>query len=200
MKRLRTTESLVAALVADAPPAVVAADAGDDGRRRHQDDVGVTEDPCPEAVNEDNGCIYLGTISDLTRARSPRSACRSPRRRRRSGNGSTRTAASAATTSTSPSTSRTTCTTRRPTTQVYQEIKADVLALAQTLARRPRAAIIADLKATTWSVRRRRGPRLGVRGRTSSSPAPTTASRHEPRRLRRRGVSSSSRSWPCTSR
>lgn len=28
---------------------------------------GVTEEPCPEAVNEDNGCIYLGTISDLTK-------------------------------------------------------------------------------------------------------------------------------------
>lgn len=27
---------------------------------------GVSDDPCPEAVNEDNGCIYLGTISDLT--------------------------------------------------------------------------------------------------------------------------------------
>jgi ABC-type branched-subunit amino acid transport system substrate-binding protein len=27
---------------------------------------GVTDDACPEAVNEDNGCIYLGTISDLT--------------------------------------------------------------------------------------------------------------------------------------
>jgi ABC-type branched-subunit amino acid transport system substrate-binding protein len=27
---------------------------------------GVTEEACPEAVNEDNGCIYLGTISDLT--------------------------------------------------------------------------------------------------------------------------------------
>ena len=27
---------------------------------------GVTEEPCPDAVNEDNGCIYLGTISDLT--------------------------------------------------------------------------------------------------------------------------------------
>jgi ABC-type branched-subunit amino acid transport system substrate-binding protein len=27
---------------------------------------GVTEDACPEAVNADNGCIYLGTISDLT--------------------------------------------------------------------------------------------------------------------------------------
>jgi ABC-type branched-subunit amino acid transport system substrate-binding protein len=27
---------------------------------------GVSDDACPEAVNEDNGCIYLGTISDLT--------------------------------------------------------------------------------------------------------------------------------------
>jgi ABC-type branched-subunit amino acid transport system substrate-binding protein len=31
-----------------------------------QTDVGVTEEPCPNAVNEDNGCIYLGIISDLT--------------------------------------------------------------------------------------------------------------------------------------
>ena len=23
---------------------------------------GVSDDPCPEAVNDDNGCIYLGTI------------------------------------------------------------------------------------------------------------------------------------------
>ncbi len=29
-------------------------------------DVGVTEEPCPEAVNEDNGCIYLGILSDLS--------------------------------------------------------------------------------------------------------------------------------------
>src|ERR671910_2610064 len=28
--------------------------------------VGVSDDPCPNAVNKDNGCIYLGTISDLT--------------------------------------------------------------------------------------------------------------------------------------
>lgn len=27
---------------------------------------GVTDEACPEAVNKDNGCIYLGTISDLT--------------------------------------------------------------------------------------------------------------------------------------
>lgn len=28
---------------------------------------GITDEACPEAVNEDNGCIYLGTISDLTK-------------------------------------------------------------------------------------------------------------------------------------
>lgn len=27
---------------------------------------GVTEEPCPNAVNPDNGCIYLGILSDLT--------------------------------------------------------------------------------------------------------------------------------------
>lgn len=29
-------------------------------------DIGVTEEPCPNAVNADNGCIYLGILSDLT--------------------------------------------------------------------------------------------------------------------------------------
>lgn len=29
-------------------------------------DVGVTEEPCPDSSNPDNGCIYLGVISDLT--------------------------------------------------------------------------------------------------------------------------------------
>jgi ABC-type branched-subunit amino acid transport system substrate-binding protein len=29
-------------------------------------DIGVTEEACPDAVNQDNGCIYLGTLSDLT--------------------------------------------------------------------------------------------------------------------------------------
>lgn len=31
-----------------------------------QYDIGVTEAPCDDAVNEGNGCIYLGIISDLT--------------------------------------------------------------------------------------------------------------------------------------
>ncbi len=40
---------------------------GDDGDGDGAVDApGVTDDACPEAVNEDNGCIYLGQISDLT--------------------------------------------------------------------------------------------------------------------------------------
>lgn len=39
---------------------------GDDGNGEVEFDVGVTEEPCPNAVNEDHGCIYLGTLSDLT--------------------------------------------------------------------------------------------------------------------------------------
>ena len=38
-------------------------DGGDDASRAS---VGVSKEPCPQAVNKDKGCIYLGTISDLT--------------------------------------------------------------------------------------------------------------------------------------
>lgn len=39
---------------------------GNGGEGAVSTDVGVTDEPCPEAVNEDNGCIYLGTLTDLT--------------------------------------------------------------------------------------------------------------------------------------
>ena len=29
-------------------------------------DVGITEEPCPDAIDADKGCIYLGVLSDLT--------------------------------------------------------------------------------------------------------------------------------------
>lgn len=41
-------------------------DAGDGGAVEIATDVGVTDEACPDAVNADNGCIYLGIISDLT--------------------------------------------------------------------------------------------------------------------------------------
>lgn len=39
---------------------------GSDGGDSATEAPGVTDEACPEAVNEDNGCIYLGSISDLT--------------------------------------------------------------------------------------------------------------------------------------
>lgn len=40
--------------------------ATDDAPTEIQTDVGVTDEACPDAVNPDNGCIYLGVLSDLT--------------------------------------------------------------------------------------------------------------------------------------
>jgi ABC-type branched-subunit amino acid transport system substrate-binding protein len=52
---------LLTACPDDAPP-----EEDPDDPAAVQFDVGVTEGPCPDAVNPDNGCIYLGTLSDLT--------------------------------------------------------------------------------------------------------------------------------------
>lgn len=41
-------------------------DDGDGGGGGAADAPGVTSEPCPEAVDEEKGCIYLGMISDLT--------------------------------------------------------------------------------------------------------------------------------------
>ncbi|MUN35869.1 ABC transporter substrate-binding protein [Actinomadura litoris] len=45
---------------------VAAAGCGSGDGRVEAGAPGVTDKPCPEAVNKDHGCIYLGTISDLT--------------------------------------------------------------------------------------------------------------------------------------
>lgn len=39
---------------------------GDGGDGEVATDFGVTTEPCPSGVNEANGCIYLGTLTDLT--------------------------------------------------------------------------------------------------------------------------------------
>lgn len=109
-------------------------------------DVGVTAEACPEAVNKDNGCIYLGSLSDLTVG--PFAAL-----------GTSITAAQKAfwqrvnedggiggydidvtkyvrDNKYNPETQN----------QVYQEIKPNVLALAQTLGSPTTAAIIDDMR------------------------------------------------------
>jgi ABC-type branched-subunit amino acid transport system substrate-binding protein len=110
-------------------------------------DVGVTEEPCPEAVNQDNGCIYLGTISDLTQgpfSALGQSIVESQAAFWRAVNEDGGIGGFDIDVSTyvrdnlyNPETHN----------QVYQEIKGEILALAQTLGSPTTAAIIEDLNA-----------------------------------------------------
>jgi ABC-type branched-subunit amino acid transport system substrate-binding protein len=109
---------------------------------------GVTEEACPDAVNADNGCIYLGIISDLTVG--PFKALAVPitdsqkafwKRVNESGGiggYDVDVTKYIRDNKYSPQTHN----------QVYQEIKGEVLALAQTLGSPTTAAIINDLKSS----------------------------------------------------
>jgi ABC-type branched-subunit amino acid transport system substrate-binding protein len=113
-----------------------------------QTDVGVTSDPCPEAVNADNGCIYLGTISDLTEGpfaplAVPIVAAQEAFWQRVNEEGGiggydidVRTNV------------RDNKYNPEVHNQAYQEIKGEVLALAQTLGSPTTAAILDDMKAS----------------------------------------------------
>lgn len=110
---------------------------------------GVTEEPCPEAVNADNGCIYLGTISDLTAG--PFSALgpeittaqeafwRTVNEEGGIGGFDVDVTTYVRDNLYNPETH----------TQVYQEIKPDILALAQTLGSPTTFAIIDDLASSS---------------------------------------------------
>lgn len=111
-------------------------------------DVGVTEEPCPDAVNPDHGCIYLGSISDLTvgpfSALGPAiTTAQEAFWNRVNQEGGIGDAYDVNVTEFvrdnlyQPETHN----------QVYQEIKDDVLAFAQTLGSPTTAAIIEDLNA-----------------------------------------------------
>ncbi len=110
-------------------------------------DVGVTEEPCPEAVNTDNGCIYLGTISDLTQG--PFSALgQSIVAAQEAFWGAVNEDGGIGGFDVDVSTYvRDNLYNPETHNQVYQEIKGEVLALAQTLGSPTTAAIIEDLNA-----------------------------------------------------
>jgi ABC-type branched-subunit amino acid transport system substrate-binding protein len=110
-------------------------------------DVGVTTEPCPDAVNKEHGCIYLGTISDLTVG--PFAALAVPITNAQKafwdkvnkdggiGNYDVNVAANVRDNQYNPTMHK----------QKYDEIKANVLGLAQTLGTPTTEAIIADLEA-----------------------------------------------------
>ncbi|SDH12801.1 ABC transporter substrate-binding protein [Klenkia brasiliensis] len=110
-------------------------------------DVGVTSEACPEAVNPDNGCIYLGTLSDLTvgpfaPAGPVIVAAQEAFWQRVNEDGGIggydiNVTEYVRDNQYNP----------QVTNQVYQEIKPDILALAQTLGSPPTAAIVEDLEA-----------------------------------------------------
>jgi ABC-type branched-subunit amino acid transport system substrate-binding protein len=117
-----------------------------EGKGGIKTDVGVTDEACPKAVNKDNGCIYLGTISDLTEG--PFAANAVPITKAQEvfwkkvndaggiGGYDIDVSKYVRDNKYNPEIHN----------QVWQEIKPDVLALAQTLGSPTTAAIIADLK------------------------------------------------------
>jgi ABC-type branched-subunit amino acid transport system substrate-binding protein len=108
-------------------------------------DVGVTEEPCPQAVNADNGCIYLGTISDLTQG--PFSALGQSIVEAQAAfwNGVNEEGGIGGFDVDVSTYVRDNLYNPETHNQVYQEIKGEVLALAQTLGSPTTAAIIEDL-------------------------------------------------------
>jgi len=111
-------------------------------------DVGVTEEACPEAVNADNGCIYLGTISDLTVG--PFAALGKPITDAQVAFWRTVNEDGGIGGYDIDVTTYVRDNQYNPEihNQVYREIKPDVLALAQTLGSPTTAAIIDDMEAS----------------------------------------------------
>lgn len=111
-------------------------------------DVGVTEEPCPDAVDSNKGCIFLGIISDLTEGpfaplAVPITDAQKAFWRRVNENGGigdqfeVDVSRFVRDNKYNPEVHN----------QVYQEIKPEVLALAQTLGSPTTAAIIDDMRA-----------------------------------------------------
>jgi ABC-type branched-subunit amino acid transport system substrate-binding protein len=110
-------------------------------------DIGVTSEPCPDAVNKEHGCIYLGVISDLTKG--PFAALAVPITDAQKafwakvnkdggiGDYDVNVAAYIRDNEYNPTVHK----------QKYDEIKGKVLGLAQTLGTPTTEAIIADLEA-----------------------------------------------------
>ncbi|MEV4659510.1 ABC transporter substrate-binding protein [Micromonospora sp. NPDC049301] len=110
-------------------------------------DVGVTSEPCPEAVDRNKGCIYLGIISDLTEG--PFRALAVPITDAQKAFWKRVNAAGGIGDHEVDVTRYVRDNKYNPQThnQVYQEIKPNVLALAQSLGSPTTGAILADMKA-----------------------------------------------------
>jgi ABC-type branched-subunit amino acid transport system substrate-binding protein len=151
MSSRRTAVALASALVLTAVLAACRSDAPEtqEGSEGVKFDVGVTKEPCPEAVDQAKGCIYLGSISDLTAG--PFKALAVPitesqklfwkRVNTAGGIGGYEVDVTKYVKDNKYD--------PQVHSQVYQEIKPNVLALAQTLGSPQTAAILPDLKTSS---------------------------------------------------
>ncbi len=153
MSKPRRVLAAVAAVLATAVLATGCRGGDDAGTQENEagvkTDVGVTEEACPQAVDATKGCIYLGTISDLTEG--PFKALAVPitdsqkafwkRVNEAGGIGDYEVDVTTYV--------RDNKYNPQIHNQVYQEIKPRILALAQTLGSPQTAAILADLKSSS---------------------------------------------------
>jgi ABC-type branched-subunit amino acid transport system substrate-binding protein len=117
------------------------------GKEGTKVDFGVTNEPCPQAIDTSRGCIYLGTISDLTEGpfkalAVPITDAQKAFWRRVNEQGGIGGYEIDVTTYVKDNKYN-----PQIHNQVYQEIKPNILALAQTLGSPQTAAILPDLKA-----------------------------------------------------
>jgi Periplasmic binding protein len=117
------------------------------GKEGTKVDFGVTDEPCPQAIDTSRGCIYLGTISDLTEGpfkalAVPITDAQKAFWRRVNEQGGIGGYEIDVTTYVKDNKYN-----PQIHNQVYQEIKPKILALAQTLGSPTTAAIRPDLKA-----------------------------------------------------
>jgi ABC-type branched-subunit amino acid transport system substrate-binding protein len=152
---MRSTVRIVAASAATIVLTIaLAACRGSDGGPTTDDagiktDFGVTAEACPDAIDETKGCIYLGTLSDLTVGpfrplAIPITAAQAAFWKRVNEAGGIGGYEIDVTTYV-----RDNKYDAQTTSQVYQEIKPNILALAQTLGSDPTAAILPDLKSSS---------------------------------------------------
>ncbi len=111
-------------------------------------DFGVTNEPCPQAIDKSKGCIYLGTISDLTEGpfkvlAVPITDAQKAFWKRVNEQGGIGGYEIDVTTYVKDNKYN-----PQVHNQVYQEIKPNILALAQTLGSPQTAAILPDLKSS----------------------------------------------------
>ena len=149
---MRTVKRVAAASAAMVLLGGLAACRGSEGPTTNEEgirtDVGVTAEPCPDAVNEDNGCIYLGTLSDLTVGPFSPLAPAIVAAQKAFWNRVNEEGGIGGYDVDVTKYVRDNKYDAQTTNEVYQQIKPNILALAQTLGSDTTAAILEDLKSS----------------------------------------------------